>query len=124
MFYKDLLGVKFTPHGRNKKDGFDCYGLAIEILKRNGIILNDVFYEKIENEEEIKKSAFLKTKHKKIETLKKNCIILLRVKNEPTHIAVYIGNNFLIHATKNYGVIIEPIYKWKKRIEGIYEICN
>lgn len=124
MNYTDLLGIKFKVHGRNKEEGFDCYGLAIEVLKRNGIILKDVFYEKLENEDEIRKNAFLKTKSKKIDSLKKNCIILLTVKGEPTHIAVYIGDGFIIHATKNSGVVIQPLHIWKKRIEGMYEICN
>lgn len=124
MNYNDLLGVKFTVHGRNKEDGFDCYGLAIEVLKRNGIVLKDVFYEKLENENEIRKNAFLNTKTKRIGYLKKNCIILLTVNGEPNHIAVYIGDGFIIHATKTNGVVIQPIHIWKKRIEGIYEICN
>lgn len=122
--YKDLLGVRFTPHGRNKEQGFDCYGLAIEVLKRNGITLNDVFYEKIENEEEIKRQAFLKTKTIKIDKLEKNCIILITVKNEPTHIGIYIGDGLMIHATNNFGVQIEPVRKWYKRIVGLYKVSN
>ena len=46
--YEDLLGVRFKVHGRNKKEGFDCYGLAIEVLRRNGIILKDVFYDNLD----------------------------------------------------------------------------
>lgn len=122
--YKDLLGIKFTPHGRTKEQGFDCYGLAIEVLKRNGIILNDVFYEKIENEEQIKRQAFLKTKTIKIDNYEKNCIILITVNNEPTHIGVYIGEGLMIHATRNHGVIIEPVRKYKKRIVGLYKVNN
>lgn len=43
---KDLLGVRFTSHGRSINEGFDCYGLAIEVSKRLGHNLKDLWYEK------------------------------------------------------------------------------
>lgn len=39
----DLLGVPYKDHGRDK-NGFDCYGLAIEVSKRFGYKLDDVLY--------------------------------------------------------------------------------
>ncbi len=42
----DLLGVRFTSHGRNASEGFDCYGLAIEVSKRFGHELVDLWYKK------------------------------------------------------------------------------
>ena len=40
----DLIGVPYKDHGRSK-DGMDCYGLAIEVLRRYGYKLDDVYYE-------------------------------------------------------------------------------
>lgn len=42
----DLIGVRFTNHGRSIEEGFDCYGLAIEVSKRLGHNLEDLWYEK------------------------------------------------------------------------------
>lgn len=121
--YKDLLGVKFTVHGRSLEEGFDCYGLAIEVLKRNGIILKDVFYEST-TEDEIINNAFSCNVSTKLDNLEENCIILLSVKGQPTHIAVYIGEGLMIHATREYGVVIEPVHRWNKRIMGLYKVSN
>lgn len=40
----DLLGTPYRDHGRDKS-GYDCYGLAIEVARRMGYKLDDVFYE-------------------------------------------------------------------------------
>lgn len=42
----DLLGVRFRDHGRSKSEGFDCYGLAIEVSRRLGHTLDDLWYMK------------------------------------------------------------------------------
>ena len=41
----DLIGQKFVYNGRSKATGYDCYGLAIEVCKRYGHKLPDVYYE-------------------------------------------------------------------------------
>ncbi len=122
--YKDLLAVKFTPHGRSVQEGFDCYGLAIEVLKRNGIILNDIFYDDIDDYKNITESAFLNTQIINVDNLEENCIILISVNGNPTHIAVYIGEGLLIHATENQGVVIQPVHRYERRIVGLYKVVN
>lgn len=42
----DLIGVRFTNHGRSVEEGFDCYGLAIEVSRRLGHNLDDLWYKK------------------------------------------------------------------------------
>lgn len=122
MDYTDLLGIKYKIHGRTKEEGFDCYGLAIEVLRRNEINLIDVFYRDLNNISEIKKSVIESIAHKTLVNPKKNCIIELSVLGEPCHIAVYIGNGYIIHATRNRGVIIEPLHRYSTRIRGIYKV--
>ena len=121
--YTDLLGCKFAPKGRTKENGFDCYGLAIEVLKRNGIYLKDVFYDfdkKEEQAEEIK----TKLNISKIDKIQKLCIINIKVHGNPVHIAVYLGDGLIIHSVYNKGVIIEPLHLYQNRIEGYYKVTN
>lgn len=54
--YRDLIGVPYKVHGRSIEDGLDCYGLAIEVLRRNGIRLDDVIYS--DNDEDTKSRLY------------------------------------------------------------------
>ena len=42
IFYNDLLGAKYKPHGRGD-GGYDCYGLVLECCRRAGTPLKDPF---------------------------------------------------------------------------------
>lgn len=111
-FYKDLIGIKYKDQGRNKEEGFDCYGLAIEVLKRNGIILED----RIKNPKEGNLNLI------EIENPEKLCIIEYDLGFTESHIAVYIGDGMIIHTTKRYGVVIEPMYKYSYRQVGCFKV--
>ena len=119
----DLLGCKYKVHGRNKEEGFDCLGIVIEVLRRNGIEIPDVNYEKPEQYEDV----FLKMQsivvYQKIDIPQKLCIIVFRVRNEPTHTGVYLGEGLFIHATKG-GVRAEPLHRWENRVEGYYKVSR
>ena len=110
--YKDLLGVKYTPHGRSKEEGFDCYGTAIEVFKRNGKVLKDF----ITNPEEGCLNAIT------VENLEELCIIEIE-KGNKYHIAVYIGNGLMIHSTEKYGVCIEQVYRYATWVRRYARVC-
>ena len=124
MDYRDLLGVKFKVHGRSKEEGFDCYGLAIEVLRRNGTVLPDAFYKDLENRESVHEELCSKISHLRIDKPENCCIIELSVGGEPLHVGVYIGNGMMIHTTHKTRVVIEPLDRYKKRILGYYRVCT
>ena len=120
---RDLIGCKFKVHGRNKEEGFDCYGLVIEIMKRQGITIPDPIYTDIQKTEETYNQLMKKIKYEKLVKPVEYCIVLIDLKNA-RHIGVYLGNGDFIHATENCGVIIEPIKRWNSKIEGFYKVKN
>lgn len=122
QMYRDLLGVKFKVHGRSKEEGFDCYGLAVEVLRRNGITMKDVFYDDFERRKDVHDTLHCLVKNEKIESLMKNCVIEIDDKGGPFHIGVYIGEGKMIHTVREAGVVIEPVSRYKKRITGLYKI--
>lgn len=121
--YTDLLGIKFKIHGRDK-NGYDCYGLAMEVLKRNGICLPDVPYNCIDERELIRADIYTKVDYEAVEKPYENCILEIEEKGLPVHVAVYIGEGKIIHSTQNRGVVIEPFRLYERKIRGIYKVKN
>jgi cell wall-associated NlpC family hydrolase len=122
---RDLVGVKYTPHGRTVEEGLDCYGVALIVLARAGIHLPDVLYADTDRETNRETMRLLEqgVPHEKLDGPEKNCVIELTVCGEPSHIGVCLGDGEFIHATK-HGVAVEPLSRWKKRVQGYYRICQ
>lgn len=97
----DLIGVPYKEHGRDKT-GLDCYGLAIEVLRRYGKTLPDVVYDRDHDYELSNENAPL-LPLVKIDEAEEGCLIEMRYRGE-LHIGVYIGNHRFIHATRGQGV--------------------
>ena len=120
----DLIGCKYKIHGRNKEEGFDCLGTMIEVLRRNGIFIPDVDYNNPEQYEDVYIHYMSTVEYKKIDFPTDLCIIVIKVKGEPTHVGVYLGDGLFIHATKDKGILVEPLHRWEKRVEGYYKVSN
>jgi hypothetical protein len=122
---RDLIGCKYKPHGRTIDEGLDCYGVALIVLEREGIHLPDIFNYDVDKKDKSDIKAILEhgIPHEKIERPEKNCIIELTVCGMPSHIGVYLGDGEFIHATK-CGVVVEPIWRWERRIQGYYRVCQ
>lgn len=121
---RKLIGCKYKVHGRSREEGFDCYGIGIEVYKIHDRYLPDVNYEKPEQYESVfleqqNKVCFIKVKHPTELT-----IIVFKVREEPTHMGIYLGDGLFIHSTKYKGVIVEPLHRWEKRVEGYYECIS
>lgn len=120
---RDLIGVPYKIHGRTL-DGLDCYGLAIEFLKRNGLELKDVFYEKEQDYEQARENVFEHLEVQKVDKLDECCIIEITCYGVPSHIGIYIGDGQMLHTTKSTGSCIVPLHLYQNRIRGIYKVIN
>ncbi|SEP79813.1 NlpC/P60 family protein [Treponema bryantii] len=119
---KELVGCPYKIHGRTK-EGFDCYGIDIEVYKIHGMYLPDVDYDNPEQYESVFLEMIQKVKYEKLAYPQELCIIVIKIINEPTHTGVYLEHGLFIHATKE-GVKIEPLHRWENRIEGYYKPSN
>lgn len=121
---RDLIGIPFTMHGRTKEQGFDCYGLLLELLKRQGKSLPDFVYADYEDKTLNKQINELKSliKNKKIDNPVDNCIIAFKNFNHTAHVGFYLGNGDFIHTIKTKGVIVEKLHKWERKVEGYYNV--
>lgn len=122
----DLLGIPFKIHGRDK-NGFDCYGLVIEVSKRFGHQMVDMFYE-YEKTNNVKKlddntHNIIWGNHLVKTDVPETSDILLFFDNKgrTTHIGVYLSDDNFIHCDGN-GVHVSKlssyyrkwsVYKWQ-----------
>ena len=130
--FNDLIGVPFKSEGRNK-NGYDCYGLAMEVYRRYGIKIEE-YWACASDKETINRiyrgaasnGKWREVDYKHGEEIPVPSIVALRF-GEPAgivnHTGVYIGNGKFIHTREKIGVCIDSINSiaWNKQIVGIYE---
>jgi len=102
----DLIGVPYLNNGRDIVNGLDCYGLVIEVEKRLGKELIDVYYDN-HNEELADEYAPL-LNVTEVDSIYTGVIIEMR-KNGLLHLGVALDKNTMIHATTNQGVRISRV---------------
>ena len=120
MKFDDLIGVPFRTHGRDT-DGFDCYGLAIEVSRRYGNELPDFQYKHSNTDTVCKNYTSvikeLGEKISKAETPEESDLILFYdEKNRATHIGVALDKYRFIHCD-NAGVRVLRFDYYGKKFE-------
>lgn len=124
----DLLGVRFVNHGRSVSEGFDCYGLAIEVSRRLGHELTDLWYKRACPE------TFSKNAGKQIERLSDrveetdgqelgDLIVFSDGRGNMVHIGVILEEGVFIHADVGGVRVTEldgyyrtewKVYRWRR----------
>ena len=124
----DLLGVRFVSHGRSVSEGFDCYGLAIEVSRRLGHELTDLWYKRACPE------TFAENAGKQIQRLSDsveetagqelgNLIVFSDGRGNMVHIGVIIEEGVFIHADVGGVRVTEidgyyrtewKVYRWRQ----------
>lgn len=115
--FSDLIGVPYCPNGRSKKNGFDCYGLVIEAVRRDGKELRDVVYDSRDESLSDENAPLLNIKQ--TDNIKAGCIIEMR-HNGKLHIGYALDSKVMLHCTENQGVRVSAINK--KLVHKIYEV--
>ena len=118
----DLLGKPYKTHGRGP-DGYDCYGLVIEVERRLGRELPDL-YKIFEKKSEVRNLTLATevTGLVKTETPSFGDIVVFKKNGRADHIAVYLKDNDIIHCdgdgvkvlSLNYYDKKGEFYKWQR----------
>ena len=119
----DLIGVRFTSHGRNSSEGFDCYGLAIEVCKRYGHELKDLWYERACPETFMNNADEVIHKHCVEETNELeegNCIVFFDTDGNMVHIGVMLDEEHFIHADVG-GVRVAELDSYYRKNWKVYK---
>lgn len=118
----DLIGVRFLDHGRDKR-GFDCYGLAIEVSRRWGHELKDLWYERADSDTFADNAEdMIKAMSDKVEGTDEqapgNLVIFLEF-GRMVHIGVIIEEDMFIHCDR-YGVRIIRLSDYYRKVWKVY----
>lgn len=108
----DLIGVKFAKRGRDVTSGLDCWGLVMEVHRRYGIVMPDLY-----------NGLYIGKWEEILEPTNKDVPLVVLMKIHPIltiHAGVYIGNNRIIHTMESTGVIISKASVLKTQIVGYY----
>ena len=121
----DLFGCNFKNHGRSVEEGFDCYGLAIEVSRRLGHELKDVWYT-VSNGGTFGKLAdsVLQEMSKQLKETEEqklgNLIVFKDEHGMMIHIGVILEEGRFIHADVN-GVWVNTIEDYFRKDWKVYE---
>ena len=124
MWHNDYVGIPFVANGR-ERTGSDCWGLVRLIYTEQFNIELPSFstdYEHDDTARIAELTAQYKEAWEETTEPKYGSVVLFRVKNQISHIGIYIGDNNFLHCCEKYGTIIESLdsVSWNKRIAGFF----
>lgn len=106
--FSDLLGLPFLRGGRGP-DAYDCYGLVIELYRRNGITIRDFKTPgTLEQIADVMVSE-LQMGWKKCAIGTVGALLTFRIDGSDAHVGFHIGNDRFIHALDGEGVTTERL---------------
>lgn len=118
----DLIGVKYTEHGRSAETGFDCWGLLLEVERRMGKDIPDFDYIMHDDKfvDDNARRQIVEGHAKKVSGLSEGVIILFEnaagLKN---HVGVYLEDGYFVHCNGN-GVHLDKIDTYNHLKKGYY----
>jgi len=121
MEYEDLIGVPFVDGGRDKS-GMDCWGLAREMFRRQGIDIPDYHVSAVSAVSVASQMGVDVAYWQKLAQPALGCLVLIRLSPDvwANHVGIYIGDGKFIHAYSATGVSIGRLRRWRSRIVGFY----
>lgn len=114
--YRQFIGIPFRAGGRDFS-GVDCYGLIVLVYKTEGVKLWDTSDYNLENHTHASDNLMLSNysrnwiKIDKDEVEELDILLFnmdLDLPDIPTHVALYVGDNEVIHCMSGH-----PVYRCK-----------
>lgn len=123
--FADLIGAPFA-YGARGPDAFDCYGLVLELARRDGKTLPDFGNGA---------NWMLPGKQNRVAAMmgasmpqwrqtpsQPGAVVLIRIGRFVSHVAYQIDPHRMLHAwQQSNGVSVVKIDEWRHRIVGFYE---
>lgn len=119
--YSDLIGKPFGRMGRGP-DAYDCWGLVMEMLRRDGIQPKDYGWADEAVARQAMMQGAIQTHWERLNGPSPGAVALFRIGRFCSHVGYIIEGNKFIHAWEKTGVTTEWLgMDWQKRLEGCYK---
>ena len=123
------VGIPFLSGGRDDR-GVDCYGLVRLILNNEYGYNLPLLSNTYDNALDVCETGSLFQKYvpllcgERISEPEEQAVALLKMRGLPSHVALYAGDDFIIHAMSKNGVACERLSRplLKSMIEGWYRV--
>lgn len=120
--YLDLLGKPFQFDGRGP-DSYDCYGLVMEMLRRDGVEIPD--YKNPRDLARVAAMMACEVEYWRECEKRPGSVVLLRVGRHISHVGYVLDERRFLHTwEESGGVLVEKLETWKRRIVGYYEFVG
>lgn len=122
-----FVGIPYKVGGRDR-NGCDCWGLVHLVLdehyKINVPKFDGACAPTAEEAERLMSYNMPLVNVYVPETPKEGDIVILKIRNMPCHVGVYLGGGLMLHTLFEHDSAIERVDspKWAKRIEGFYRV--
>ena len=124
---RNLIGVPFVDGGRDYIHGLDCWGMLLEVYKRNGIILPDYKIIAFDSPAIYHNMEAVKQYWKPTQSPK--CLTVISFAIDPyyptftQHFGVCLDEKKFIHTRLKTGGVVEDINApfWSKKRTGYWE---
>lgn len=121
------IGLPFREHGRDR-NGVDCWGLVRIVLEEEfGIILPCYATHYRDTKQAGKISQIVGEEKQWWASVppgqeQPGDVVLIRMRGQPTHVGVVIGDNAMLHVAQGIDSAIENYTRisWKDRVTGFY----
>ncbi len=118
----DLLGMPYVENARMGDGGIDCYGLVLELRRRIGRPIPDIYNP--EGGQEACGRIFAAHLHEWQELGRPvpGSVALIRLGRRFSHCAYVLNQDYIVHTwEESGGVVKERISDWRHRIVGFYD---
>ena len=119
------IGIPYASKGRGF-DGCDCWGL-VHLFYHDELGINlpryDEAYTDAAELAETKRAVEEgRSGWKRVETPKLGDAVLIRIRGEPVHVGVYVGDGLMLHVRKGTNANLQKLSApfWKQSLEGFY----
>lgn len=123
---RELVGIKWIHQGRDPSLGLDCVGLAIECAKAVDINVDAPYdYPRLEPQESLLKYVLMHCECIGDVEMEPGDLIVMAWANAPSHLAIYVGDDWMVHAYERYGVCYQQMIPyWKRKVDNVYRLVK